>query len=88
MRTLTRLEERIVPGQLDHAARVVPYLVPHVTRGMRVLDFGNGERGHHEAEAEESGASVTGVDVAQNSLFPIPVVSRRRVRASVPRPHL
>jgi len=75
MRALTRLEERIIPGQLDHAARVVPYILPHVSRNMRVLDFGNGSGATTKCLAEESGASVTGVDVAQNSLFPIPVVS-------------
>jgi len=75
MRALTRLEERIIPGQLEHAGRVLPYLLPHVRPGMRVLDFGNGSGATTQRLAEESDASVTGVDVAQNSLFPVPVVS-------------
>jgi len=75
MRALTRLEERVVPGQRDHAKRVLPYLLPHVKPGMRVLDFGNGSGAVTHGVAEASGAFVAGVDVAQNSLFPIPAVS-------------
>jgi len=75
MRTLTRLEQRIVPGQREHAGRVLPYLLPYVKPGMRVLDFGNGSGAITHGLAEAAGASVVGVDVAQNSLFPIPAVS-------------
>jgi ubiquinone/menaquinone biosynthesis C-methylase UbiE len=75
MRALTRLEQRIVPGQREHAGRVIPYLLPYVKPGMRVLDFGNGSGAITHGLAEASGASVVGVDVAQNSLFPAPVVA-------------
>jgi len=42
---------------------------------MRILDFGNGSGAVAHRLAERSRAHVTGVDVAQNSLFPIPALS-------------
>lgn len=72
---MTRLEQRVIPGQLKHAERLLPYMLPHVTPEMRILDFGNGSGAVAHSLARESGAHVVGVDVAQNSLFPIPAVS-------------
>ena len=69
------MERRIIPGQLQHADRVLPLLLPYVSEEMVILDFGNGSGAVAHRLAEESGARVTGVDVAQNSLFPIPAVS-------------
>jgi len=42
---------------------------------MLVLDFGNGSGAVAHTLARKSGARVVGVDVAQNSIFPIPAVS-------------
>ena len=75
MRALTRFEKRIIPGQRAHAERVLPFLLPLVSAGMRVLDFGNGSGAIAQTRDERSEAAVVGVDVAQNSLFPVPVVS-------------
>jgi SAM-dependent methyltransferase len=75
MRELTRLEQRVLPGQVRHAERVLPCLLPQVSPRMRVLDFGNGSGAVAHTLAQKSGARVVGVDVAQNSLFPIPVVA-------------
>jgi ubiquinone/menaquinone biosynthesis C-methylase UbiE len=75
MRALTRFEQRIVPRQIEHAGRILPYLTPHVSERMRVLDFGNGVGAVAHCLSERSQAHVVGVDVAQNSLFPIPAVA-------------
>jgi SAM-dependent methyltransferase len=73
MRTLTRFETRIIPGQLRHAQRIIPHLTPYVHG--RVLDFGNGSGAIAYTLARECTAHVVGVDVAQNSLFDIPAVA-------------
>ena len=75
MRALTRLEQRVIPGQLKHAERLLPSMLPYVSPEMHILDFGNGSGAVAHSLARESGARVVGVDVAQNSLFPIPAVS-------------
>ena len=75
MRTLTRLEKRVVPGQLEHAERVLPSLLPHASPEMRILDFGNGSGAIAHSLAKKTGAHIVGVDVAQNTLFPIPAVA-------------
>jgi len=54
---------------------VLPFLLPYASSGMRILDFGNGSGAIAYRLAERSRAHVTGVDVAQNSLFPIPALS-------------
>ena len=75
MRTLTRFETRVVPGQLRHAQRIIPHLAPYVYGKSRVLDFGNGSGAIAHVLAKESSAFVAGVDVAQNSLFDIPAIA-------------
>ncbi len=84
MRDLTNLEQRVIPGQLQNADRVLPYLLPYVSGDMRILDFGNGSGAVAHRLAQESKALVAGVDVAQNSMFPIPAVSYDGTRLPFP----
>ena len=75
MRPLTRLEQRVAPGQIRHAERVLPCLSPHVAPDTLALDFGNGSGAVAHTLARTTGARVVGVDVAQNSIFPIRAVA-------------